>query len=79
MTLWELFFNVHIGNSMKILIFITTVIVAKYIGSQVGLAYSIISNPFNFKLAMLNFVLYVSVYFVLIFLYNKIKVCVGNN
>ena len=71
--------SVHIGSSMKILIFITTVIVAKYIGSQVGLAYNIISDPFNFKFAILDLVLYVSVYFVLMFLYSKIKVFVGNN
>lgn len=64
---------------MKILIFITTVIIAKYLGSQAGLVYNIISEPFNFKLAILDFVLYVLVYFVLIFLYNKIKAFVGNN
>ncbi|WP_417879815.1 hypothetical protein [Vibrio sp.] len=64
---------------MKILIFITTVVIAKYLGSQVGLAYNIISDPFNLKHAILDLVLYVSVYFVLTFLYNKIKVFVGNN
>ncbi|MCG3731052.1 hypothetical protein EXA13_16200 [Vibrio cincinnatiensis] len=64
---------------MKILIFFATVIVAKYIGAQLGLTYNIISDPFNFKLAMFDFALYISVYFALTFLYYKVKVFVGKN
>ena len=67
------------GNSMKIIIFLSTVLIAKYIGMQIGLTYNIISDPFNFKLALFDFTLYLSVYFVLTFLYGKAKVFVGKN
>ncbi|MDA0146727.1 MULTISPECIES: hypothetical protein [Vibrio] len=64
---------------MKIIIFLSTVLIAKYIGMQIGLTYNIISDPFNFKLALFDFTLYLSVYFVLTFLYGKAKVFVGKN
>ncbi|NAZ55684.1 hypothetical protein GL177_20580 [Vibrio toranzoniae] len=64
---------------MKIIIFLSTVLIAKYIGMQIGLTYNIISDPFNFKLALFDFTLYFSVYFVLTFLYGKAKVFVGKN
>lgn len=48
---------------MGILIFIATVILVKSIEAKFGHTYNIFSDPLDIKLAALDFVLWVSVYF----------------
>lgn len=59
---------------MNIVTFLATIFVAKYIGAQIGVTYNIVSDPFNFKLALFDFALYVAVYLALNYLYDKGKV-----
>lgn len=56
---------------MNIIIFLATFFFAKYIGAQIGLTYNIVSDPFNIKLALCDFALYVLVYLALNYLYGK--------
>lgn len=62
-----------LGNSMNIIIFLSAVFVAKYIGAQIGVTYNIFSDPFDFKLVLVDFTLYVSVYLAFNYLYGKVK------
>lgn len=58
---------------MRIVIFIVTVILVKSIEVKFGHTYSIFSDPLDIKLAALDFVLWVSVYFGLSLVYEKVK------
>ena len=58
---------------MRIVIFIATVILVKSIEAKFGHTYNIFSDPLDIKLAALDFVLWVSVYFGLSFVYEKGK------
>ncbi|KGY11530.1 hypothetical protein NM22_14360 [Vibrio tubiashii] len=58
---------------MNILIFLVTIVIAKYIGAQISVTYDIVSDPFNFKRALFDFVLYGTVYMTLNYIYDKGK------
>ena len=59
---------------MNLVIFLTTIFVAKFIGAQIGITFNIFSDPFNLKLVLFDFALYVTVYLALNYLYGKGKV-----
>ncbi|EGQ8088706.1 hypothetical protein DUG83_24160 [Vibrio parahaemolyticus] len=56
---------------MGILVFIATIVLVEFIEAQLGFTYNIFLDPFSVKLAALDIVLFVSIYAVLTFVYEK--------
>ncbi|WP_435328801.1 hypothetical protein [Vibrio hannami] len=58
---------------MGILIIITAVALARLLEAKAGFTYNIFSDPFDFKLAMIDLALFFSIYVGLSVAYAKIK------
>ncbi|OAJ94410.1 hypothetical protein [Vibrio bivalvicida] len=58
---------------MSIVIIFISVFLVKLVLAQFGITYNLFSDVFNLRLAILDFVLFVSVYASLSFIYRKVK------
>ncbi|MDK9761996.1 hypothetical protein KI743_08270 [Vibrio sp. D420a] len=58
---------------MNIVLVIATVVLAKFIGSQVGFSYQLFSDPFSFKYAIMDLSLFIVVGTMVSFFYNQAK------